>query len=247
MTTGNHLSLKAEGTLGAGSGNEIWSCGLKIRIHDTSDHTQTLLPLQSDIDEMAAGGAALWAAFIAETVSGGSPLFESVVHVTACKAAGVLGTTGRNDPDTNPAIVAPTTSGRGLNNTVNVNYQNAIVITMRGDTYVRGSGALGRFYLPCPNFACGAPSGAGMVDGLMVPATVTNVATAAAAFITALNSPNLVLSSGHEHHVANFGQSEDEAGFRWQDVSKVTVDNRPDSVRRRYSALSGRAIATHTV
>lgn len=248
-STEPHVRLTAEGTLGAGSGNEIWSCSMKMILTDGVEGHGVLEPVQSDLDELALGGAVLWGAFIRDADSfSGTSLFESVVRLAAVKATGVRASDGKNDPATNPAIAAPLIESRGGATNPRVVYQNSIVITFRGDTYVRGSAALGRIYLPCPNLvATTSHNGAAMVDGLLDPGTVERFARSTSAFLTSLNSPNQVLSSGRSHLVANIGKSNDAAGTRHQAVTRVTVDNRPDSVRRRQNALSGRGVQSHAV
>lgn len=249
MSTFAHCRLTAEGTLGAGSGNEIWSSSFKIGIWGAGDPSLLLIPTQDELDQLAVVGATIWAATISGNGLGGAGYFDNVVNLTSCKASGVLAATGKNDTNTNPAIAAPTGSSRGSKASPRSNYQNSVVATLRGATYVRGSAALGRIYLPCPNFEVSSFAGnpPQMVDGLMHADTVFCLATQVAALITTISSPNNPLTSGHEHAVVNIGQSEDAAGVRWQRVNRVTMDNRPDSVRRRYSALSGRAVQTVAV
>jgi hypothetical protein len=121
----------------------------------------------------------------------------------------------------------------------------ALVATLRGSTFQRGAAAFGRIYLPLPNLTVSEANDnwANMVDGQIANPGV--FAKAVARTLDSINS--LVLTSGRKVMVANISTSEAAAGVRFQNVSRVICDNRPDTVRRRSNKLGGKNPITQTL
>lgn len=254
MTTFPHVRVQAAGGLGAASGNEIWSCALKVGVTATPGAGTLINPTQADVDQVAGVAEDAWTAFVG---SGSATSFQGVlsnwVSLMGVTAAAVT-TTGHDDPGLHSTFEAAPIGTRGkfaidetaTSPTGEIPYNVSVACTFKGDIYPKGSASHGRIYLPLPNLwvtASGSSFNA-MTDGLMSAASTTILADGVAGLIAAINTGVLTLTSGHSGLVTNIGASTDLAGTRWQAVTNVVVDNRPDSVRRRYNKLSGRGKIT---
>lgn len=257
MTTFPHVLLTAQGSLGLAGGDEIWSCGLKIGL-TASLGTGPLLPaLQQDVDDISALGIAAWQTFIPAAGSGQySGIISDLVLLEGVKAAAKIAS-GKDDPTLNSVFTNTTTATRGnapSDTSVkpwavgSLPYSVAVAVTLRGDLWSRGSASHGRFYIPVPNIYVDPTGTAPLAlnDGLMTPASTGRLAARAAALVATLNT-DLVLSSGKIAQVVNIGSSDDLAGTRWQPITNVSIDNRPDTIRRRSNKLSGRGRVTVTI
>lgn len=251
MPTFPHVRLSAEGILGSGGGNEIWSCSTKLVLRSDGVSNVPLAATAADLDEISTAGLAAWSTFIVSGVAGGGTfagLFSQNVGLTHVKAASVA-VDGHDDPalDSNIADANPVVRGTAAANAAgsyagaywNMPYPVSLVCTMRGDLYRRGSAAYGRFFMPGPNLsAASGGQGAGLINGLMGNETVMGFAEQCGLLLTTINgiSP---LDSGKIVTVANIGASTAAAGLRWQPVTTVTIDNRPDTIRTRSNKIGG--------
>ena len=85
-----------------------------------------------------------------------------------------------------------------------------------------------------------------LVNGLMDPFSVAAFAAAGAAFVHTIN--NAVIVGQNIKRVSNVAvTSKLQSLVRWQPVTIVDVDNRPDTVRRRSNKISGRGKVTIAV
>jgi hypothetical protein len=239
MTVFPHVRLNATGTLGAGAGNEIWSCGHKVVLTAPGAPNVCTAPVASDLAELCVAASIAWAFFIAATPGGGpfAGLFPTTVAMTEMKAAAV--TASGHDDSTIDTHFEAVTLARGAASNSDIPYQVSLCATLLGDTFRRGSAAYGRMYLPSPNIYAD-PAGISvqrLVDGIVHAQTTNGFAIETARVLSAVNAT--VLSSGKIPRCANIGRSEDASGLRWQQITDVRFDSRPDTVRRRYSALQG--------
>jgi hypothetical protein len=248
MTTYPHVKLTAFGTLGAGAGNEIWSVGMKAVVVASGAPNVPLAPNAADLAALSSGAATAWATYIATTAWAASPgggLFSDQVCLTAVKAAAVL-TTGLDDPTLSSDItdVPANTRGKVVSDDADgwpgqVPFQVALCVTLKGDTYARKGAAYGRFYLPVPNLhvvsALVAPTR--LLSGRMWPSSVAIHAAHVKILLDAVNA--VAVSAGRDAYVANISQSTGSAGLRFQKVSTIVIDDRPDTIRRRSNKLGG--------
>lgn len=246
MTTFPHVRLNAEGALGHTSQNEIWSCGMKVGLTISGSPDTLVAAAQTDVDELSAAGLAAWTTYI--TLAGSGPfsgLFSNWTNLGLVRAAAVVAS-GHDDPalhSTATDVAGPTSGAAPTGSAANIYgecpYQVSLVQTLTGDLYPRGSAAYGRFYVPCPNLHTD-PTGTaplGMADGLIQSVAAGRFALATVHLIQAINATTL--TTGKIATVCNIGQSTDLAGLRFQPVTNVTVDGRPDTVRRRYNKITG--------
>lgn len=245
-TTLPHVRIEAVGTLGAASGNEIWSCSLKAGVAASGAPNLLIAPSDSDLNEYATIGASAWATLIG-TGTQDTALFSDFVNLTEVRATSIL-STGKKNPDQETAVVTVPGGQRGTATHVgstgnpgkgNVPYQVAIVCTLQGFQFTSGAASHGRFYLPVPNIGADSTDSTyqAMTDGLMSVLTVTSFVDAVGPMLSSINS--VVLSSGHLSSLQLISTSADAGGIRNQDVNTVTIDNRPDTIRRRSNKLGG--------
>lgn len=257
MTTFPHVLLTAQGSLGLAGGDEIWSCGLKIGLTETLGTGPLLAASQTDVDEISALSIAAWETFVPAAGSGQySGIMSDLVLLAGVKAAAKIAS-GKDDPTLASVFTpaAPGTRGNAPSDTTvkawavgSLPYSVAVAVTLRGPLFPRGSASHGRFYMPVPNIYVD-PTGTAplaLTDGLMAPASVSRLCARAAAMVATLNT-DIVLSSGKVAQVVNVGRSTDAAGTRWQPIDSVSIDNRPDTIRRRSNKISGRGRVTVTI
>ena len=212
-----------------------------------SDPLVLAIPSQDDIQLAAETAVTAFSALISSDVGGGpqAGLVSNWAALTEVRAASV-GNDSHRPSNRNTVIidlptpvrgVAPTTGGSNVQG--QIPYQVAVVATFRGDLYTRGIAAYGRFYLPVPNIVSD-PAGTSqtqLVDGLMAAGTVTKFANAFALFLKTMHVTEL--GANVFQRPVNVGSSTTQSLVRWQDITAVSVDNRPDTVRRRSNAISG--------
>jgi hypothetical protein len=242
-----HVKVAWSGTSGQGAGNELWVMGVKVG--KTQAGSATLVPpLQEDVDQIAAEANTAMTAFISAG-AGPTALFSDDVSYTACKAT-AIGTNNLLDPTLKTKFVDPPAPVRGKANPTAENpvegrlpYAVSIAVTLLGDRFARGPGTYGRFYLPMPNIHANTASAGPslpLVDGLMQAGTVTAFAGQAANLITGLKS---VAASQNGFYYGVFNISVSKVGLaesRFCPIIHVTVDSRPDTVRRRQNKIGGR-------
>jgi hypothetical protein len=241
-----HVKLTCQGSLGSGSGNEIWSCGIKVGLAASGSPNTLVAPSQQDVDDLALIGLDAWEGLITLGDPGDAgALFSEWAGVLAVRTAAV-GADGHDDPALHSTYAFPTdiVNGHapvGLDSLGgNTPYQCAVVATFRGPTFRRGAAANGRIYLPVPNLWNNpdANSPLPMVDGAMAQASTAAFAVAVAGFVTRINT-QVPLGSGKIKNVCNISTSAAIDGIRFQHVSQVVVDNRPDTVRSRSNKIDG--------
>lgn len=247
MTTLPHVRLNVSGTLGPAGGNEIWSVGIKIGITAAGAPTVLIAPNQADVNDISVGAVGFWTSLITAQAANTDvqSYFSDNVAITQIKAAAVLAT-GLDDGNIATSITDVVAGNRGKASAAStvvqcgqVPYTVALVVTQRGATYLRGPAAYGRFYLPCPNLwlATVTATPRAMSGGCIHPSTLDSLLSQARGTITAHNS--LTLSSTHVPKVALISKTTGAVAARWQPVSRVTMDNRPDTVRRRSNKIGG--------
>jgi hypothetical protein len=245
MTTFPHVRLVAQGTLGStGAGNEIWSCGLKVGVAAAGDLSNLLAPTASDIQELGDSGLTAWVGLIHSQSSGSGTFpwfspFSSDVQLVLVKTSAVTAA-GPDDQTIDSYLAFAPDNTRGYGAAGLAPYQTAVVASLHGDTYKRGAAANGRIYLPVPNLGVtNQPAVAidKLSNGLMALNAIDAFSRVVGQAIDKINAT--VLSSGHLPMVANISTSAAASGLRWQNVTKVSVDARPDTVRRRANALQG--------
>lgn len=251
MPTFPHVRLSAEGTLGSGGGNEIWSCSTKVVLLADGASNVPVAATAQDLIDLSARGLAAWSAFIGGQIAGGvssAYLFSGNVALVDVKAASVT-VSGLDDPalDSNISDAVPPVRGGYVQGNAgqaggaswNMPYPVSLVCTMRGNLFRRGSAAYGRFFMPGPNLSLSSSGiGAGLVNGLMNAESVLGFAEKCGLLLSSINGP-AALTSGKIAKVSNIGSSTAEAGLRWQPVTSVTVDNRPDTIRTRSNKIGG--------
>ncbi len=257
-TTLPHVRVVASGTLGT-TPDEIWSCGLKVGLTLSGSPLTLVAASQDDVDEISLNASGDWQGFITwdyGTSHDAQGLISENCALTQVKAAAVV-SSGHDDPALHSTITDITTANRGAAHVAGqlyaqVPYSVALVATLLGDLYPRGAAAYGRFYIPVPNLWCHQTSAGplDMVNGLIdntVPTASTAPAFAnrAADLINQING--MTLTSGKVVQVANISTSAALAGVRWQPITSVRVDTRPDTVRRRSNKISGRGFASALV
>jgi hypothetical protein len=247
VTTLQHVRITASGTLGAGGGNEIWSCAHKVALVTDGAPTVPVAATAADLTEIMTSAAAAWTEAITIGFGAGivaSP-FSDNVAITLVKASAVA-VDGHDDPALSPATYDITASNRGgapaastTTQQGQIPYSVAVCVTFRGDLFLRGAAALGRIYFPGPNLYNAALGGAprNMVDGLMHPDSVGGFLVAAGHILTSIKATTL--TSGKNVVPANISTSAAAGGVRWQPITKFIVDNRPDTVRRRSNKIGG--------
>jgi hypothetical protein len=246
VTTFPHVLITAEGGLGDAGGNEIWTCGHKVVLSTAGAPNVPVAPDATDLAELSASAAAAWTTFI-ESGPGGGPTSKLISDWCSLKfvKAAPIAASGRYDPLLE-AFITDISGVRGgaltagnANNGHQTPYNVALVTTFMGDTYHRGAAAFGRVYVPVPNLHVD-PAGISeqvLTNGLMSTGQAALFGIEMAALLRTVNAT--VLTSGKQVHCANISKSEDISGLRWQTITHVRVDERPDTVRRRYNALQG--------
>lgn len=255
--TDYHVRVQASGTLGQSGGNETWTMGCKVMCTAPGAPSQPVVPTQSDVADIAAAGLAAFSGLIRSGISGGTTtaagLISDDVALTEVKAYSVGPDNHANSNvntvyDFPSAPVKGTCHPDGTHTTLGrETYSQAVVITFRGDQFRKGQGAFGRIYLPGANVhATNAPDPLPLVDGLMDPVTVAGFAAAGAAFVHTMN--NAQISTNTIHTLVNLSVSKVlQSSVRFQPVTIVDVDNRPDTVRRRSNKIGGRGKITIAV
>jgi hypothetical protein len=246
--------VQASGTLGSGGGNEIWTMGVKVVNTAAGSPTVAEIPTQADVADAAEAGLAAFQGLISSSAGAGGALGGLVSDYVLLKEVKAYAVGPDNHADItrqteyrfgvagDHGIAAPNASdpmgGR-------LPYSVSVVITFRGALYRKQLAAFGRIYIPGANiFATSiANSPHPLVDGLMDPDTVAGFAAAGAAFIHTVN--NHVITGALIKRVANVAVVKDlQSRVRWQPVTEVDVDSRPDTVRRRQNKISGRGKVT---
>jgi hypothetical protein len=249
MTTFPHVKLTAFGTLGSAGGNEIWSCGIKVGIAAAGALGTLLAPTLADVTAVATMGEASWRSFITGVTPGAgtttvAQYFMNEVAIEGAKAAAV-GTDEKDDPAIDSVIFdSPGTGNRGLAAGGKLPYTVSLAATFRGATFKRGAAAFGRIYLPLPNLFIGEHNtgqGTAMSDGLVGGIVPPLFSAGVGHLLDLINSTPL--TGGRVAMVCNISTSQAAAGVRFQNVNQVTVDNRPDTVRRRSNKLGSRAVS----
>lgn len=245
-----HIRVQASGTLGNGQANESWTMGFKVIATASGTPGVPEIPNQQDVQDAAdAGLAAFSGLIVAQSVNVAGALVSSDVELTEVKSYAV-GPDNHADitlqtvnvfPSGGPPVIGkwdPSTGGSSVAG--RLPYSVAVCVTLRGDSFRKGVGALGRFYIPGANiFAGGGGAAAPLVHGLMDPGTVGAFATAGAAFVNTFNQH--AFTGPLNKKMANVGVvTLDQSRVRWQPVSQVIVDSRPDTVRRRSNKIGGR-------
>ena len=254
-----HVRLQASGTLGQAGGNEIWTMGCKIVCTAAGAPTVPAVPTQADVQDVANAGLAAFSGLITATGGGSTPeaaLISDDVVLTEVKAYAV-GPDNHADTALQTVYLFPAAPVKGgaAPDAANVltgrlPYSVSTVITFKGDLYRKGLAAFGRIYLPGANIFNSGASGGGrmlpLVNGLMDPFSVAAFAAAGAAFVHTIN--NAVIVGQNIKRVSNVAvTSKLQSLVRWQPVTIVDVDNRPDTVRRRSNKISGRGKVTIAV
>lgn len=261
MTTLPHLRITASGTLGTGAGDEIWSCATKVGLTVSGSPGTLVAASADDCGDMLISALTAWTNLITTQASGttgvAGQLFSDNVALTQVKVSAVVAS-GHDDPAIDPAVFGLSTGNRGLcpaasdaQEFAQLPYAVAVVATFKGATFLKGAAANGRIYLPGPNIFANnlfATAPVRMVNGLMGAASGGPCDLFSSAVATLLGEFNsATLTSGKVPFAANISTSAALAGIRWQPVFDVTVDSRPDTVRRRQNKISGRGSQTALV
>lgn len=245
-----HVRLQASGTLGANTGNEIWAMGLKFICTAAGAPTVPVAPAQADVDEIADAGMTAFTTLIKSVLAGATgagALFPTDVKLTETKAYAVAAD-NHADPALQTTYRFPLALVEGQGDNGFNPYSVAIVISFAGDLFRKGLAAHGRIYLPNPEIGATA---AGAVpirlgDGRMSAETVTGFANAGKTLIQTLKSASPTTNLVHVPSMV--GVSKVNAGLaRWQPITHVLVDDRPDTVRRRSNKLGGKGKVTTTI
>lgn len=250
-----HVRLQASGTLGQSGGNEIWTMGVKIVCTAAGTPTVPAIATQADVQDVADAGLAAFTNLI--RAGGGvevQGLISDDVSLTEVKAYAV-------GPDNHadvalqtvyefPGAVVHGTANPSVANPINGRqpYAVSVVVTFRGALYRKSLAAFGRIYLPGANIynSGGGGNPLPLVDGLMNAQTVNAFAVAGAAFVHTIN--NAPITGTYLKRVANVGTTTKQQSLvRWQPVTIVDVDSRPDTVRRRQNKIGGRGKVTIAV
>lgn len=252
-----HVRLEASGTLGQSGGNEIWTMGVKVMCTAVGAGDTPVIASQADVQDIANSGLAAFANLIGSPGAGGGAegaLISDDVALTEVKAYAV-GPDNHADSARQTVYVFPSAPVKGkaspdpTHPTIGrLPYAVSSVITFRGDLYRKGLAAFGRIYLPGANVynSGGGGNPLPLVDGLMDPQAVAAFAAAGAAFIHTIN--NAQVSTQLLHRVANVATTTKQQSLvRWQPVTIVDVDSRPDTVRRRQNKIGGRGKVTIAV
>ncbi len=252
-----YVRVQASGTLGQAGGNEIWTMGIKIICTAAGTPTVPEIAAQQDVSDCADAGLVAFTNLIQSNTGGGGPqagIVSNDVALTEVKAYAV-------GPDSHADITrqteyrfpaAPVVGGAQPDAsgavTGRMPYAVSVVLTFKGALYRKGLAAFGRIYLPGANVFAD-PAGRGpqpLVNGLMGAGTTNSFAVVGAAFVHTIN--NHVITGPLIKTMANVGSSKVNAGLvRWQPISGVTVDDRPDTVRRRQNKIGGRGKVTIAV
>ena len=252
-----YVRLQASGTLGQAGGNEIWTMGVKVVCTAAGTPTVPEIPSQADVQDVANAGLAAFTGLI-QSSSGGATseagLVSDDVSLTEVKAYAV-GPDSHADVTLQTVYAFPGAPVKGqakpdaTNTTLGrLPYAVSTVITFRGSLYRKGLAAFGRIYLPGANIYTDAGGGAllPLTNGRMDPFAVAAFAAAGAAFVHTIN--NAVITGQALKRVANVGSSTKlQSLVRWQPVTIVDVDDRPDTVRRRQNKIGGRGKVTIAV
>jgi len=242
-----HIRIALSGTLGQGAGNEVWTMGYKILCH-VAGQTTPEIPNTADLEDAADIALTSATALIQAGPSQLGGLFSDDVALTQAKAT-AIGPDNHIDVSKPTVFRHPAAPVRGIAKpsagfpTLGRNpYAVAVVATLTGSVLHRGPGTYGRFYLPGPNiFADNVGQGElPLIDGLMQPATVLAFTTALGTFVNAQQAVGVNNGTFGREMVNMSVNKLDQAAVRYQPVTMVSVDNRPDTVRRRQNKLSGR-------
>jgi cytochrome c5 len=252
-----HVRIQASGTLGQGAGNEIWTMGCKVVCTAAGTPGVAEIPDQADVADCAAAGLEAFAELILNSGGGGGPegaLVSDDVAITEVKAYAV-GPDNHADVTRQTEYRFPTGPTKGgaapdaTNTTLGRNpYATSVVVTFRGTQFRKGLAAFGRLYIPGANVFASGGTGAlkPLQSGLMDPVTVNAFAVAGAAFIHFIN--NAQITGQLLKRVSNVATTTKlQSLVRWQPVTIVDVDSRPDTVRRRQNKIGGRGKVTIAV
>lgn len=245
VTTLAHIRMNAVGTLGLSGGNEIFSMGLKFPVQPAGGGG-TITPTEADCLDLATQAGPIWRNFINQGTTFNAP-FSEWMNLTEIRCTPVSAT-GIKVPglDTQVFTLSPSQRGTAPVGTTGDDpgvgqtpYQVALCVTMTGTVYSSGPASHGRFYLPVPNLGFDSASAnyQHMVNGQMTVGATTSFAGICKTLL--LNLDNIVLASGNVTDVSNISSSAGLVAARMQRVSTVSVDNRPDTIRRRSNNIAG--------
>ena len=252
-----HVRLQASGTLGSNGGNEIWTVGMKVVCFSQATPTFPDIATQADVADVANAGLTAFTNLLASGTGGGgvtAALISSDVALTEVKAYAVgpdnHADSARQTEYRFPAAPVTGQAGPTANfpNNGRFPYAVSVVVTFKGALYRKSLAAFGRIYLPGANISADLAGAApkALVNGLMDPGTVQGFVTAGAALVHTIN--NAPITGTLLKVVANVGTTvKMQSLVRWQPVTIVTVDNRPDTVRRRQNKIGGRGKITIAV
>lgn len=230
MTTVPHLRWDITGTLGTPQANEIFSFGIKIGVIDSGGEPAEIT--QGDVNGVlnALGNAT-------STYFGSDTMLYSDALMTRAYLSAIT-STGARDPLIDTGIFD---YGAGVPgdvtraNDIPCPYQVAVAIGLRGATYASGRAATGRWFLPAPVLtAIAGGSGAPFNEGQMDITVAAKFADAAVALLDAINQ---LAGAPSGQPTAILASNVPTGPVRWQAVSAVTVDCRPDTQRRRGDKL----------
>lgn len=244
-TTLPHIRMQGVGTLGLSGGNEIFSMQTK-HIVTAAGVGPALVPTEQEAADLSAGSVTAWTTFITAGVGLGA-YFSAWVNLTEIRCT-IIGTDGKKVPGTDTQVATIAGGGaRGTAGVTNANapgvgetpYQVALCATLTGNLYASGAASHGRFYLPCPNLGVDTNNAVynHMVNGLMSVASTDAWAIHTAQFCGDLTA--VTMTDGKIQRLANVSTSAAEAGVRTQNVTFVTMDSRPDTIRRRSNSIGG--------
>lgn len=252
-----HVRIQASGTLGQAGGNEIWTMGVKVICTAAGTPTVPEIANQQDVADCADAGLVAFEGLISGASAGGGPsaaLISNDVNLSEIKAYAV-GPDNHADITRNteyrfpagpfPGFAKPSA---GMETVGRLPYAVSVVVTFKGALYRKGLAAFGRIYLPGANINCSVTGGppVPLNNGLMDPTVVNAFAVLGAAFVHTIN--NHVITGPLVKTLANVAvTSKNQSLVRWQPISIVDVDNRPDTVRRRQNKISGRGKVTIAV
>lgn len=211
----DHLLLRFGGA--AASGQEEWSCGVRLAFN--------VVPAPSEQLDLANDALALMVEQASSYVASGSSGFNSLCTLNYVKLNPIQATTGKYRFPNSPVeqlLEAPYPTGQVAPGPLQVAY----VVTLRATDYRRGPAAFGRWYVPT-----GAPTTTS--TGVINAATAQQWADRAGTFLEAIqyisSDPGLVLRA------QLFGDG--VGGPRQSDIRSVEVGNVYDTQRRRRESI----------
>lgn len=238
-----HVQVQVSGTLGAAGADEIWAMGMKMMCHAVGTPGVPVQPSQEDVNEIADAALEAFAElilYLAPGTTAESGLVSSDVSLTESKAY-LVGADNHADVTLQTAYRFPTGPVVGHAPPGQDPYAVACVLSFTGDSFRKGLAAHGRVYVPGANIHVSSTSttGLSLVAGLMSPESVGIWSAAGGALIQKLKSASPTTNLVHVPVMV--GVSKVNQGLaRWQAISHVIVDNRPDTVRRRQNKLGGK-------